>query len=151
MNYNEVKERISPCGISCEKCFAFTNGNIKHHSRELKNYLGNFENYARRFKDLLNEPVFTNYPVFGEFLGYLANVECAGCRNEKCRLFDNCKVRDCHKEKKVDFCFQCNEFPCNNTGFDENLYQRYLSINIQMKETGVEKYYRQTKDIPRYR
>lgn len=47
-------------------------------------------------------------------------IPCAGCRNNngKCnslRLYGfsgNCKVHTCAAEKKVEFCFECDEFPC---------------------------------------
>ena len=48
----------------------------------------------------------------------------------------------CSEGKKVDFCFQCDEFPCENTGFDEHLYKRHVEINNRMKEIGVEADYR---------
>jgi hypothetical protein len=33
--------------------------------------------------------------------------ECGGCRNN-----DYCPLPKCAKEKKVDTCFECKEFPC---------------------------------------
>jgi len=150
MNYDEIKERLAPCGLHCGKCFAFTGGDIKSHSSRLKDSLGNFNLYAGRFADLLEEPVFHKYPDFKEFLDYLSTVECRGCRKEHCRLFISCKVRDCHVRKGVDFCFQCNNFPCHDTGFDEHLHKRYMEINRRMKETGVVAYYAEIRNAPRY-
>ena len=42
------------------------------------------------------------------------------------------------------------DFPCNNTGFDKNLYNRSVKINLHMKEIGVEAYYGEIKDKSRY-
>jgi hypothetical protein len=145
-----IKEKLGPCGIHCGKCFAYTDGTIRKNSIELKKALGNFDVYAQRFADMLNEPVFKKYPDFKELLTYFSTVECKGCRKEKCKLFINCKVRDCHKEKGVAFCFQCSDFPCSNTGFDEHLHKRSVDINIRIKEIGVEKYYEEIKNKPRY-
>jgi ribonucleotide reductase beta subunit family protein with ferritin-like domain len=75
---------------------------------------------------------------------------CQGCRKEKCKLFKTCNVRVCSEEKQVDYCFQCSHFPCENTGFDEHLYKRFVAINRRMQEVGVEKYYEEVKDLPRY-
>jgi hypothetical protein len=47
------------------------------------------------------------------------------------------------------FCYQCPDFPCNNTGFDEHLHKRSVDINNRMKEIGVEKYYEEVKDMKR--
>lgn len=148
--YQDILDRLGPCGLNCEKCFAFATGQIKTYAEQLSNSLENFDSYAQRFVTLLQEPIFKKYTDFKAMLDYFTSVSCKGCRNETCRLFSNCKVKDCHIEKKVDFCFQCAEFPCDNTGFDENLRIRMEKINQRMQEVGVEQYYDETKDAPRY-
>ena len=150
MDYQKILNSLGPCGINCQKCFAFKNGSIKKESEKLKNSLGNFDIYAKRFNELLDAPVFNKYTDFKEMLDYFASGTCLGCRKQKCHLFKSCNVRNCHKEKSVDFCFQCNEFPCNNSGFDIHLEQRWISINQRMKEVGVENYYNEIKYEPRY-
>lgn len=42
------------------------------------------------------------------------------------------------------------KFPCPKTGLDENFYQRHVAINHRMKEIGVEAYYEEIEDKPRY-
>jgi len=59
-------------------------------------------------------------------------------------------VRPCHQKKQVDFCYQCDEFPCNRTNFDENLYKAWVRINEIIKKEGIEKYYEGTLIRPRY-
>jgi hypothetical protein len=150
MDYEQIKTRLAPCGLHCGKCFAFADGDITRQSRQLQESLGNFDIYAERFVTLLEEPVFKKYSEFKEMLTYIISVQCKGCRLEKCKLFKTCNVRDCHEQKNVDFCFQCPEFPCNNTGFDPHLHKRSVDINVRMKEIGVEKYYEEIKGKPRY-
>src|SRR4030065_103722 len=133
----QIKQQLGPCGLYCGKCFAFTAGAIKHHSSELLKALGNFEPYAQRFVTLLEEPVFVKYQDFKEMLAYFARGWCHGCRNDDCKLFKGCLVKQCSRAKKVDFCFQCPEFPCDRTGFDVNLQKRWLAINKRMKKGGV--------------
>ncbi len=148
--YLEIKNKLGPCGLSCDKCFAFKEGKIKHHSEQLMKYLGNFDIYAERFVTLLGEPKFRNYAVFKGLLDYFVHVECQGCRKETCKLFKDCNVRECHKAKGVDFCFQCDDFPCQHTGFDKHLHKRSVEINTRMKKNGVVAYYNEIKDKPRY-
>lgn len=150
MNSGEIKERLAPCGLHCGKCFAFKKGDIAKNSQELQSNLGEFSIYAQRFVDLLDLPIFKKYSDFKEMLGYFSDSECMGCRNEVCKLFKNCKVRLCSEERRVDFCFQCPDFPCYNTGFDEHLNKRSVDINMRMREIGVEEYYDEIKDKPRY-
>jgi hypothetical protein len=150
MDYEFIKTRLASCGLHCGSCFAFSEGEICKLSKELKGNLGDFCAYAKRFANLLNEPLFLKYQEFNEMLGYLASGKCRGCRKEKCAIFKDCNVRECSENKQVDYCFQCSEFPCNNTGFDEHLQKRWKLINCKMKECGVEEYYNEIKEKPRY-
>ena len=150
MDYENIKASLAPCGLSCEKCFAHVEGDIRRYSLKLKEKLGNFAPYAKRFETLLGNPVFKKYSDFKELLDYFASENCKGCRNEQCKLFKNCGVRPCHQEKAVDFCFQCDEFPCNKTNFDEGLYNAWVRINEIIRKEGIEKYYELTVERPRY-
>lgn len=150
MDYEFIKSRLAPCGLHCGKCFAFTEGDISELSRNLKYSFGDFDVYAERFVDMLNEPLFLKYPDFKEMLDFFGKGKCSGCRKEKCAIFKNCRVRECSEKKAVDFCFECSDFPCENTGFDEHLQKRWMNINLKMKEDGVEAYYNEIKDKSRY-
>lgn len=150
MDYGNIKNVIAPCGLDCGKCYAYIDGNIKKLSSQLKTALGNFDIYAERFSELIDGDIFKKYPDFKELLTYFASADCKGCRKENCRIFPDCKVRDCSEKKGVDFCFQCSEFPCKDTGFDEHLQKRSIEINKRIKEIGVDKYYDEIKDKSRY-
>ena len=147
---SDLIDKFGPCGILCEKCFAYKHGSIRLHADVLKKDLGEFDNYAKRFVTLLDEPNFGKYPEFKDLLNIFSTGDCSGCRKQECHLFKGCKVKDCYKNKEVDFCYQCKEFPCENTGFDDNLKQRWLIINNKIREIGLEKYYSEIKDKPRY-
>ena len=136
-----ILNTVAPCGLNCVKCFAREGGSIQVLSQELQKNLGDFDIYAERFTELLNEPVFSNYPQFKEMLAYFAQANCKGCRNEQCKLFSQCGVRTCHQEMNVDFCFECSEFPCEKTNFDTHLKNRWVKINERIREDGIEKYY----------
>ena len=151
MTTEHIKSSIAPCGLSCEKCFAHVDGDIRRYSSKLKEKLGNFENYAKRFETLLDEPIFKKYPDFKEMLDYFASENCKGCRNEQCKLFKGCGVRGCHQEKQIDFCYQCDEFPCDRTNFDENLQKVWVRINEIIQKEGIENYHEKTIMHPRYK
>jgi len=150
MEYEEILNILGPCGSNCRKCVFNTSGDIKRHSKELKELLGLFDLYAERFCELVN-PVFKKYPDFKEFLEFLTQANCEGCRKQVCGIYPDCGVVDCHKEKGVDFCFECNEFPCENTNFDPDLKRRWILMNNRMKEIGVEAYCNESMKYPRYR
>ena len=83
-------------------------------------------------------------------LDFFASENCKGCRKENCKLFKNCGVRGCHQQKNLDFCFQCDDFPCNKTNFDEHLQKRWAKLNERIREIGIESYYAETKHKARY-
>ncbi|MFW9828021.1 MAG: DUF3795 domain-containing protein [Candidatus Thorarchaeota archaeon] len=147
MEYKKILDTIAPCGLNCYKCFANSEGEIRKYSNKLKELLGDFKIYAERFSSFL--PIFNEYPSFNRLLKYLGKENCPGCRKGSC-LYPDCGVRDCYLHKKVDFCFQCDEFPCENSNFDEHLKKRWISINRRMREIGIESYYQETKNLPRY-
>jgi hypothetical protein len=150
MTSNHILHALGPCGLNCEKCFAHVDGDIRKYSLKFKEKLGNFDVYAKRFETLLDDPVFKKYPDFKLMLDYFASTNCNGCRKEKCKVFAFCGVRSCYPQKKIDFCFQCDEFPCNKTNFDEHLHKRWIKLNERIREIGIENYYAETKDKPRY-
>jgi hypothetical protein len=145
---DSIKEHLGVCGLNCGKCIAYVKGDIKRHATELSRLLGNFDIYAERFSKFA--PVFSNYPSFKELLARFTAGSCHGCRSGEC-IYPDCGVISCYKEKGVDFCFQCDEFPCEKTNFDPHLKARWITMNERMKEIGVEGYWEETKDQPRYR
>jgi len=147
MQYPDIIKLLAPCGLNCGKCQAFREGDIRKNALELKRLLGSFDTYAERFSAFL--PVFRNYPAFRELLNHFSEANCKGCRQGDCK-YPNCGVPACYKDQGVDFCFQCQEFPCDKTNFDPNLKQRWISMNTRMKEVGVEAFFEETKDLPRY-
>jgi len=150
MTHEQLKETLAPCGLCCETCFAHVNGDIRKYSMKLKEKLGNFHLNAERFVTLLENPIFKKYLDFKEMLDYFAAENCQGCRNEQCKLFKNCGVRVCHQEKQIDFCYQCDQFPCNKTNFDPGLYKGWVIINKKIKEKGVEQFAEEARNRPRY-
>ena len=150
MKTEQIKDCLAPCGLCCETCFAHVDGDIRNYSLKLKEKLGNFQINAKRFETLLDNPVFKKYIDFKEMLDYFASKNCKGCRNEQCRLFKDCGVRPCHQEKGIDFCYQCDEFPCDRTNFDTGLYKGWVMINEMIKKIGLENFYEKTRTRPRY-
>lgn len=148
MAYQNVRKVLAPCGLNCNTCFAFESGEIRFHANKLKMLLGSFDKYAERFVTLV-DPVFENYPAFKKMLDQFGQGDCRGCRMGECK-YSGCGVITCYQKKGVDFCFQCDEFPCENSNFDPHLKERWIRMNNRMKEVGVEAYYDETKERPRY-
>jgi hypothetical protein len=147
ITYDSVVERLAPCGIDCERCVMYADGRVRHHAGALAEALRGFENMAPRVVDRL--PSLAGYDAFSEILGLLGSASCAGCRNGGSNL-PFCAARICYKEHGVDFCAQCSEYPCARNDYPENLRLRWQEYNDRMREVGVEQYYRESLERPRY-
>lgn len=148
MDREALLRRVAPCGLHCGGCVAFAEGPVREHAEALRGLLGtNFAGYARRFEEM--NPVFAHYPAFAELLDWLARGSCEGCRGRGC-LFADCRVGICVRERGVDFCFECAEFPCERHGLPEMLAGRWKANNERMKSIGVEAWYELLRNRPRY-
>ncbi len=149
MNYEEIVEILAPCGLNCQKCVAYSKGHVKHAAQKLDSFLGNFDSYAERYSNFY--PVFKNYQAFKDMLAYFSEADCKGCREGHCK-YPDCQVASCNelKEKVMDYCFQCDSFPCEKHGLHADLERRWRERNLRMREIGVNAYYDESKDVPRY-
>ena len=109
MNKEKILKALAPCGINCERCVGFKDGEIKKASEVLKKGLEGFDKLAEKFSNFV--PIFKNYKHFEEIIDFFSKADCAGCRYGKGKNM-SCKVMICFKEKNVDFCAECDKFPC---------------------------------------
>jgi hypothetical protein len=145
--YQDVVARLAPCGLDCERCVMYAEGRIKNLSAGLAQALEGFEKMAPRVADRL--PALLEYDRFVEVLKLFTKAGCAGCRNGGSQL-PFCAARTCFREQGVDFCFQCKAYPCERNAFPENIAQRWRSNNDRMREAGVEQFYVESLERPRY-
>ena len=148
MTYDEIVKRLAPCGLDCGRCAGYAGGEIRALAQRMKDLLGNYGRVAKLQLDAL--PAFEHYPEFEEILGFFAAASCGSCRSEELRCPIDCKAGTCHKEKGVDFCFQCPEYPCGDPMNIPPLIDRWKIRNDRMKAIGVAEFYDEQKGQPRY-
>lgn len=146
-DYRTILQELAPCGLDCSRCSSYNEGNTKKLSTALLDVLGNYERVAARLAGFV--PVLKNYPEFKEVLVFFTQGSCPGCRPGGGQ-FPPCAARNCFREKGVDFCFQCDEYPCTRNKYDPGLTARWRRMNDRMKEVGVEQFYREQKGQSRY-
>ncbi|HER23747.1 MAG TPA: DUF3795 domain-containing protein [Candidatus Atribacteria bacterium] len=147
MTYDEVVRKLAPCGLDCSRCADYQDGEIKELSTKLLNLLGRYDRLAELKSTII--PTFKSYSKFKELLELFAQVSCGGCRSENVKCLINCHAQTCHKDKKVDFCFQCEEFPCDKQ-CERKIRERWIANNQRMKEIGVVNFYTERSKLPRY-
>jgi hypothetical protein len=147
MEYNNVVQRLAACGLDCSRCADYKNGEIKELSVRLSELLKGYERVAKIKSGTM--PAFEEFEKFKEVIKIFSDASCGGCRSDNVKCPIDCHVKTCHKNKKVDFCFQCSEYPCNKQ-IDERLTARWIEKNNRMKEIGVMKFYSEQSKTPRY-
>jgi len=147
MEYDEVLKHLSTCGLDCTRCADFEHGEIKQLSSKLAHLLANYGRVAKMKVE--KNPIFSGYAQFEEILNSFSMASCGGCRSERVQCPIVCEAKTCHREKGIDFCFQCGEYPCEKQ-FSGRLRERWKEKNDRMKETGVVDFYYEQKNLPRY-
>ena len=115
------KELLAPCGLYCGVCSIY----IAHRDNNLK------------FKEKL-------LPIYKAFAKSVDDIKCTGCLSDKevfpvCRV---CAIKNCVKEKGLEGCHQCDEFPCKYiNNFPIAIGKKVIMRAIpQWREWGTEKW-----------
>jgi len=124
-----MKKIVAPCGIDCFNCEMFE------------------DNVTEEFQTRLSAS--TQIPK--------EEITCKGCIDGNICLFlkmqgKTCKTYDCTKEKGVDYCFECDSFPCEflmpladgANKFPQNIKLYNL---CQMKKDGIDEWIKMAGDI----
>ncbi len=129
---------IAPCGLVCRTCVSGKSSVIREQAERLNFFLDGFDDLAKRIASF--DPTYEKYPDFKIMLDKFANPGCEGCRDGK-GIHTACIIPGCIKERGIDFCAQCEEFPCDRTGFMPALLEKWHKSTAELRELGVEKYH----------
>jgi hypothetical protein len=147
MEYREALAHLAPCGLDCSRCADYTNGEIRALSLQLSHLLRGYARVAKMKAE--KAPEFGSYAHFEDVLEAFTRGPCGGCRSENVQCPIPCKAKTCHKEKGVDFCFQCQDYPCDDPTFAP-IKERWRQRNDRMKDIGVVRFYEEQIKLPRY-
>ena len=124
----DKKALTAPCGLDCFNCELYA------------------ENLTEKLAGLIHEKL--EIPE--------EEIPCHGCRQQDGNHFHlesmGCATLDCVKEKGVDFCFNCDEFPCGYlapTADGAAKYPHNMKMyNLcRMKKVGMEKWFEEAGQI----
>ena len=84
-----------------------------------------------------------------------SEADCQGCRSKKhnrCSI-EGCFLLECTKSHNVDFCGECEDFPCQKVHklFEETVYNQWLEGNQQIRDYGIEYFWKKNSENPHYR
>lgn len=160
---NEIDMRdllnyVSPCSLLCYTCPSYKDGAISKCASKLCNY---FEGYYD-FNDANIPEEYRSW--LGEFKAFYNKLEkyttrsCAACRNNPSPgtgCIEGCIVPACAKERNVNFCGECSDFPCEKakdffTKINDIIVSDWLKGSQRIKEVGLRQYFEEKKDVSHY-
>lgn len=157
MTRDQLLDRVPPCGLMCYTCPGFKDGAIKEHSEALITLR---EGYREFLDERLPEEyrhVLAEHDKYMEKLEKDASPNCPGCRKIDGKgpgCIAGCFIPECTKEHGVDFCGECNEFPCAKVE-QSRLYGKeakagFYEGSMLIKEHGPEKFFEMRKAVSHY-
>jgi len=130
MNVSDETKLASYCGIYCGAC-AWYSGKWRKLAQQLLGLMNAYPPMPWEGK------LPFKYKEFKRGLIWLCKERwiCPGCRANGGRPY--CKIRKCVRDKQIDFCYECSNFPCQKL-FDVQMEHPDNIENIKrIKEIGV--------------
>jgi len=133
--YEKESELIAYCGIYCRLCDYFT-GRIRDSAKDL---LGIVKKHSelKLFADTAKAFDFENFVKGLEWVSKEFSPCVGGCRGGG--GWRDCPIRKCCIERGVRFCYECNDFPCENL---KKFPKRVDELN-EIKKMGLESWIKQ--------
>ena len=118
------RKLAAPCGLYCGMCTMYR----AYHDKNL----ALMKEAPKNFLEALDLPA---EPSFGD-------IACEGCRSSSVFSFClKCDIRKCVAEKKVTWCFECEEFPCEKLFDFQSDWQIPIVDNLrEIKKIGVDEW-----------
>ena len=128
---------VTYCGLYCELCAE--RGRIPKQADVLRASMTK-EGYELWSKEI---------PCFNEFWKFLTNLcdpekACPGCREGGGPPF--CSIRKCAREREVDVCVFCENYPCERIEMLAKGYPTLIPDGERLKEIGIEAWLGEQKE-----
>jgi len=138
MPKQNLLRHVAYCGLYCGLC-AHRN-RIPQQARQLQQSLheegmDNWYQYVSEIKD--------TFPTFWQFLQNLTTSDCT------CRTGGgppDCKIRQCAKQKGIDICPQCKEYPCTLIQALAEHYPTLIQDGKCLQKIGLEKWVKEQEE-----
>ena len=123
-------KHVTYCGLYCRHCVNYAR----------------IPQQAKALYDTMKREGFEYFgpyesPEFNDFWKHLAKLTKQDKTNPACRGGcgdPGCKVRICAREKGVEICVYCDEYPCEKLDFLVRQYPALLGDGKKLKEMGID-------------
>lgn len=157
MEREALLQHVAPCSLLCYTCPALKNGGIAKCANQLCRYFEGYydfndANMPEEYRGWLQE-----FQTFYDRLARYTDRPCLGCRSDVKRgCIEDCVVPECVREKGIDFCAECPEFPCEKgkrffAGINNVIGKDWENGSRRIAEVGIERYFEEKKDESHYK
>jgi hypothetical protein len=138
MSNQNLLRHVAYCGLHCGLC-AHRN-RIPQQAKQLQKSLHEegMDNWYQYIPEMKN-----TFPTFWQFLQKLVDLDCT-CRTDGGP--PDCKIRQCAKQKSIEICTQCKEYPCK---LIRNLAEHYPTLiqdGKRLQKIGLEKWVKEQEE-----
>ena len=118
------KVLVGACGLRCDICTMYR----AYHDQNLELLTEAPENFRTRL-EIPKEVKFED-------------IACEGCRSSTLfKYCAECSLKDCISKKGVDWCYECEDFPCESLSDWQARWRMPVITNLnEIKKMGVEKW-----------
>lgn len=161
MEKEKLLHYVAPCSLLCYACMSFKDGPSSEGAKNVYKYSDGWgEFWSALLPEEKREEWRKEFDTFQNTLQYLGGASCPGCRNnppsnkEGWGCLAGCVIPACVKERGVDFCAECDEFPCQKAKDFFATHNRtgdgWENGSRRIKKVGVDVYFEEKKDISHY-
>lgn len=157
MTQERLLDCVPPCGLMCYTCPGFRDGAIQEHSTALYKLREGFCEFLESRLPEDKRYIIDEHHKYVNKLKRDSSPGCPGCRKidgKSPGCIQGCFIPQCAKEHGVDFCGECNAFPCDKIQksdlYDKETKKGFYDGSMLIKEHGVEKFFEMRKDISHY-
>lgn len=125
-------KHVTYCGLYCKLCANMAR--IPQQAGELR------ETLRREGFQHFGESVYEDFSEFWKVLEALeeSGESCPGCRGG-CG-WPQCPMRKCAREKGLDVCSQCDEYPCEHVQELARRYPNLIADGMRQREVGLDRW-----------
>jgi len=158
MTRDEIINAVAPCTLMCYTCIGYTEGGLRRHAEHLRElYMGWYEAHVASYsRNPTKERLFklNRIVIFNEMLEELIeHPQCEGCRRNDAAHWgcvEGCGISKCVRERGIDFCADCADFPCGRDCVPGSVRKRWIDGNNFIKKHGFERYFEENKNVSHY-
>ena len=151
MTKEELLDRVAPCSLMCHTCSGYCHGVLKTKACELLHYQSGLEEFLSLH---MGHEAGQNFHSYENMLRFYTGANCPGCRKggQKGSCIEGCMIPECTKAHGVDFCGQCEEFPCVKPGkvFEPQVLKQWEEGNAFIRDHGPEAFWEAFQRKPHY-